>query len=359
MPTQIPVPEDRKTINRNPFDIIALPNPFDIPLIDGLPVHANAQPAVIPLAKRQLKPYVLVPKVQPVTESNKPQLLVATLTAPPTGSPPPQTASPPPQTASPRVTSVAGSARPTRMPLGTSRLPDAYRMDVDPPKDGSSDIEGELQVADTPTSSQEALGEEETSSDEGAAAMDTSDNEVVVLEGKYTPGTMDILDDADIPGSGSLHHTGTMKADRKGKRKAVESSDTAEDLQGAGINVVNPVDHVEAPSSHAPVGGPAGSGFTSGSGGAFGASGVSGSSGASGSGGATGLIGGPIGGPSTTHPGDLMGEIAGMLEEEKITTESVQGNFQQLVCFLPFLHDIYLSPYFIHSEFQLDHFTRK
>ena len=76
--------------------------------------------------------------------------------------------------------------------MGTSRIPDAHKMDVDLSKDGSSDVEGELQVADTPTSLQEALGEEETSSDEGAAAMDTSDNEVVVLEGKYTPGTTDI-----------------------------------------------------------------------------------------------------------------------------------------------------------------------
>jgi hypothetical protein len=187
-------------------------------------------------------------------------------------------------------------------------------MDVDPP--GSSDIEGELEVADTPTSSQGALGEDDTSCHEGDTAMDTSDNEVVVIDGKYTPSK---VDKADMPVTGSLHHTGTMKADRKGKRKAV-----AEDLQGAMLKV-----NSEAASGHVNEAGTAG---------AAGSALIPGSVHASGSGPASV----PVGGPSTTHPVDLMGEIAEMLDEDKITTENVQANFQQLVCFLPSMIFIYI-----------------
>jgi hypothetical protein len=76
-------------------------------------------------------------------------------------------------------------------------------MDVDPPSDESSDIEGDLEAADTPTSSQGAIGEGHSNSDE----MDASDNEVVVTDGKYTPRKMHIADDSDMQVIGSLHPT--------------------------------------------------------------------------------------------------------------------------------------------------------
>ena len=220
------------------------------------------------------------------------------------------------------------------MLVETSPPPATNDMDIDPPTDGSSDIEGDLEVADTPTSSQGAIGEEHSNSDE----MDTSDNEVVVRDGKYAP--QDISDDSDIQVTGSLRHTRSTKADRKGKRKAAESHDTAEDSHRAGLNIVNPVDNLEAASGLAPTAvtfGTSGSADASGSGMVPGSGGAPSSGDASGSGAA-----GPIGGPSTTHPADLMGEIAGMLDKEKTTTESIQANFQQLVCFLSSMISIYI-----------------
>jgi hypothetical protein len=325
LPTQIPVSGDRKTIDWNPFDILPSTNPFDIPLLDTLPIHSNARPPTIPVnnTKPKLsgpKPYVLVPQAQPVTKSNEPLPPVKKST-------PPRTASSLPRTAPAWVKRVPGLGPPGRKALETVHPPDANDMDIDSPKNGSSDIKGELEVADTPTSSQEALGAEDTSGDEGDRTMDTSDDEVVVHDGRYTPRTIDEPNDPDIPVTSSLQETGIKKGDWKGKRKAVESGDAAEDLQGAGLNVVNPVDNLEAPSSGAPEGTSgamtSGSGRTSGSGGIASGSGL-----ASGSGSAPVPIPGAI-----THPADLMGEIEGMLAEEKITTESIQANFQQLVCF--------------------------
>jgi hypothetical protein len=339
LPTEFPVPGDRKTIHRNPFDIIPLTNPFDIPLLGTLPIHPNTRPPVIPAANTNpqqsgRKPYVLVPKAQPVTTSNEPPPPVAKLTPPRTTPPAPPLRQTPPPAPHPRrtgphwVKSVAGFHRPGRVLVETSPPPTTNDMDVDPPSDESSDIEGDLEVADTPTSSQGAIGEGHSNSDE----MDASDNEVVVRDGKYTPRKMHIADDSDMQVIGSLHPTGSTKADRKGKRKAVESHDTTEDSHHAGLNIVNPVDNLEAASCHAPAEVPVG---TSGS--AYASGGAPGSSGASGSG-----VTGPIGGPSTTHPADLIGEIAGMLDKEKTTTESIQANFQHLVCFLSSMISIYI-----------------
>lgn len=330
LPAQIPVPGDRKTIPRNPFEIAPLPNPFIVPLLDPQLIHPKSIPPrhiPVPNTKRQPSgsklniPYVLVPDFRQVTNSQPPVAKSNEGQSPEAKSIPPRR---------PRfvVKRVAGSRNPGRLPAAGNPS-DANDMDVDPPNDGSSDIEGELQVADTPTTSQEALVEADSSNDEGDDAegddelMDTrSESDVLIMEGRYFPQTIPTPDRADIPVISPLPNPAgndkmSTEADRKGKKKAQEWGNIGEDPQGRGAKMVQPGPTSAKVAATAATAGTAGNASNTG---------TSSIPGTSGSGHGHDML--------IAHPADLMGEIAELLDHGEITNENIQTNFQQLVCFL-------------------------